>query len=418
MAPKVLILVTVCLAAFGANATADEDGVHRLERETLLGDWGGMKTSMRDSGIDVTARFTQFYQGLTSGDGDHDFEYGGKLDLFLNLDCGKLGLWDGVSLTIHGEANFGDNANFAGGTLLPVNTALTFPGIDGSDARDLTSVFFGKRIGDRTHLMTGKINMVDLAAGKPFMGGAGIDSFQNIAFTAPPSGLVPPVIFGALMGAQTGSASLTLAVYDPESALNRSGLEDPFDEGVSFLVGVDFPAEIDGRSGTYGVKAAASTRNGIDLRDIPGLLLPPEAQDQLREKGNPYFLAFAFDQYLFQSESNPRDGWGLFGQIGISDGNPTPISWSALVGIGGSSPLRGRNRDEFGIGLYHYALSSGLKDSLEPLIRIDDEQGLEIFYKREVTPWFLVSADFQVIDPFLRDRDTAIYCGLRAKLVL
>ncbi len=54
-----------------------------LERDTLAGDWGGGRTWLREHGISLQLRLTQFYQGLASGDGDHAFEYGGKADLLL-----------------------------------------------------------------------------------------------------------------------------------------------------------------------------------------------------------------------------------------------------------------------------------------------------------------------------------------------
>ena len=52
-----------------------------LERDTLTGDWGGGRTWLKEHGITLKPRLTQFYQGLTEGDGDHGFEYGGKADI-------------------------------------------------------------------------------------------------------------------------------------------------------------------------------------------------------------------------------------------------------------------------------------------------------------------------------------------------
>jgi carbohydrate-selective porin OprB len=98
-----------------------------LERDTLTGDWGSGRTWLKKHGITIKPRLTQFYQGMTSGDGDHSFEYGGKADLLLNADLSKLGLWKGLSLNVHAEYNFGKSVNQRGGTIMPVNTALMFP---------------------------------------------------------------------------------------------------------------------------------------------------------------------------------------------------------------------------------------------------------------------------------------------------
>ena len=80
-----------------------------LERETLTGDWGGSRTWLKERGISLEHRLTQFYQEQTAGDGDKDFEYGSKADLLLDADLDKLGFWKGFSLTVHAEYNFGQN---------------------------------------------------------------------------------------------------------------------------------------------------------------------------------------------------------------------------------------------------------------------------------------------------------------------
>ncbi len=385
-----------------------------LERDTLTGDWGGNRTWLQERGISFKPRLTQFYQGLASGDGDHGFEYGGKADLLLNLDAAKLGTWDGLSLTVHAEYNFGESANGRGGTLLPVNTALLFPGLDGADAFDLSSFFLAQKFSDSVSLMLGKINMVDIAAGKPFMGGAGIDAFQHIAFAAPPSGVVPPYIFGGILSVRTKPASLTLMIYDPVSAVNRSGLEHPFNEGVTFRVSVDVPVTIAGRSGHQGLAAAYSTQDGTDLSSLGDIILPPPGGGIVDIKNDRYHFAYLFDQFLYQSKENPTEGFGLFGQVAISDGNPNPLDWSVLAGVGGTGLIPGRSRDKWGVGFFYYSVSSALKRSLSPAVAIDDERGVEMFYNAALTPWFNLTADVQIIDPALNQNDTAVFAGLRA----
>ena len=82
-----------------------------LERDTLTGDWGGGRTWLKEHGITIKPRLTQFYQGMTAGEGDHGFEYGGKADLLFNAELSKLGLWKGLSLNVQAEYNFGESVN-------------------------------------------------------------------------------------------------------------------------------------------------------------------------------------------------------------------------------------------------------------------------------------------------------------------
>jgi len=380
--------------------------------DTLTGDWGGRRTLLKEEyGITLAPRLTQFYQGLSAGDGDHDFEYGGKADLMLNADLSKLGFWNGFSLTVHAEYNYGESINGAGGTLVPPNTALVFPGMEGSDAFDLSSVYFTQHFSKSVSLLFGKINMMDIAARTPFKGGAGIDSFWNLTFVAPPTGLVPPYLFGALLSVRTEPATFGLWIYDPNSVINKTGFEEPFANGVTIRGSVDFPVTIGGLSGHQGFVALYSTEDGTDLEDIGDTFLPPFPPPDIKDSA--YYFAYTFDQYLYRASENSKEGFGLFGQFGISDGNPTRLYWSALVGIGGTGLIiPGRSRDNWGIGYYYDTPSPDLKKSLSPLLTIRDEQGVEIFYNFAVTPGITVGVDLQVINPSLGE-DTVIIPGLR-----
>ena len=382
--------------------------------DTLTGDWGGRRTLLQEEyGITLAPRLTQFYQGLSAGDGDRDFEYGSKADLMLNADLSKLGFWNGFSVTVHTEYNFGESINGAGGTLVPPNTALVFPGMEGSDAFDLSSVYFTQHFSKSVSLLFGKINMMDIAARTPFKGGAGIDSFWNLTFVAPPSGLVPPYLFGALLSVRTEPATFGLWIYDPNSVINKTGFEEPFANGVTIRGSVDFPVTIGGLSGHQGLVALYSNEEGTDLNDIGDTFLPPWPPDSPDIKDNNYYFAYSFDQYLYRVSENSKEGFGIFGQFGISDGNPSRLYWSALVGIGGTGLIiPGRSRDNWGIGYYYDNPSPDLKKSLSPLLTIRDEQGVEIFYNFAVTPGITVGVDLQVINPSLGE-DTVIIPGLR-----
>jgi porin len=382
-----------------------------LEGDTLTGDWGGGRTWLKEHGFTIKPRLSQFYQGMTAGAGDQNFEYGGKADLLINADLARVGLWNGFSLTVHGEYNFGQSVNGRGGTIAPVNTALYFPGIIGPDRADLSSVYFGQRFGDDLSLFFGKIKMIDLAGARPFAGGAGIDSFWNIVFTAPPSGTVPPYLFGALLSVRTEPATFGFWVYDPNDMTNKSGLEYPFVDGITFRGTVEFPVTIAGSGGHQGLVATYSAKSGNDLGSLDDLLIPQWPND-IKTKNDRYYFAYTFDQYLYQSNKNPKEGFGLFGQFGISDGNPNRLYWSGHLGLGGTGLIPGRSRDNWGFGYYYAAPSNDLKDSLAAVLKIRDEQGVEIFYNFALTPWCTLGADLQIIRPSLAN-DQAVFLGLR-----
>ena len=49
-----------------------------LTRPALLDGPGSVKERLREQGVSLDLRWTQFYQGLTQGEGDHEWQYGGK----------------------------------------------------------------------------------------------------------------------------------------------------------------------------------------------------------------------------------------------------------------------------------------------------------------------------------------------------
>jgi porin len=405
-----------------------------LDRSALTGNWDGARDELAARGITLTPSVTQFYQGPTAGNTPHIFYYGGKAETFLDIDADKLGLLEGFSIHVHGEYNFGETPFPVGGTTLPNNTAMTFP-VANMDGGDLTSVYFTQRFGSDVSLSAGKINMFDAyAAAAKFSGGRGIEKFWNVAFVGPPTGTVPVSAFGAIGTFKVADpVTLTLMVYDPRDALNRTGFEDPFKDGVTGRGSVDFRSNLFGLGRRDSVTVAISNERATDLsavgdglrnvlgtvsflqaigirdelikaliaRSISGGFLSPFP---LPEKGEWYHAAYSFEQTLWQSQSDPSNAWGLFGQIGVSDGNPNSYKWEGLIGIGGTSPIPGRSNDKFGAGFYYYGYTDFLKppQGLYPLLKIGDEYGGEIFYNFAVTKWLRLTADFQVIAPAIK----------------
>ncbi len=301
MASKSLTLVTgvvpfACFALLSSEAwgqaTGDGNAVSRSagpagmslrDRPTLLDGPGSPKETLRQYGLDLDLSLTQFYQGLVAGDGSEEWQYGGKVDLVARLNGDKLGLWPGFSVNVHHEIVYGKNVNNLGdGSLLPINTALTFPenGTMGSD----TSLSLTQTLGARVSLSFGKFNMLDAASRTPLLGGGGIDTFQNVNLAAPVSGLVPPYIFGGSIALKTAPAAISLFAYDPRSAQNRTGFEDAFADGVTTMMNVTVPITLAGRTGYQGFKGIYSTKEGTNLSDVPELLLPPEAAGAVATK--------------------------------------------------------------------------------------------------------------------------------------
>lgn len=398
-----------------ASAAAEEVTEASLWSKPRLldGDW---RSDLAGHGISFDAWWTQFYQGSPHGKGIHSWQYGGKGDLFLTLDGAKLGLWQGLYITAHGELLYGEDANALGNrVLLPVNTAMGLPRLGGRD-QDF-SLVVTQAFNERVSVSFGKFNMLDVLAKTPLLGGGGIDGFQNIAFAAPITGVTPPYLVGANLTIKTDPVTWTAFVYDPRNAQNDDVLRHPFSDGATGMLTATIPYQLGGLNGFLGAKAIYSNQSKTDLADIPTLILPPDSQRFAGTKQGSWFLSASFQQYLVQSPDNPQQGWGIFGQIGVSDGNPNPIAWSALLGIGGTGFLSSREQDRWGIGYFRYSLGTDLRDGLKTVgVKLRDEQGIEAFYSIAVTPWFSVTGDLQIVQPVLASAQTAVTASLRTKV--
>jgi porin len=146
---------------------------------------------------------------------------------------------------------------------------------------------------------------------------------------------------------------------------------------------------------------------------VQGTLPPTALTKPIRGS---WWITYLFDQALWVDPADHTRNWGVFGNFGISDGKPNPIKWSAIAGIGGSSPISGRKHDTFGAGFYYLGYSDDFKNDARLVVPVRDERGLELFYNVGVTPWCHITADLQVNTPTLSHAESSLVLGLRTKI--
>jgi porin len=378
-----------------------------LTREKLLGDWGGSRRELGTRGVTLSLDFTQFFEWAPEGDDDRGFDYGGKLDFKVRSDLSTY-VAKGLSATSHVEFRYGDTPLLAGGTLLPTSAALLFPEAEGEHIK--VSALYGSYLFSPQFVLNfGRFDTVDLYV-KPFTGGEGIDKFMNMAFVAPPmwARTIPPVAEGVI--------GAFLKNYEPvvTVGLIESTEEGFFDNGATVMWDVRLPIKPFKQPGQYSVGGEFSSITATSLDQSKFALLPP-LNIPLEEEEGAWTLNATAHQYLAYDEGTKR-GWGAFGMFGVTDGNPNFIDVFAQAGFAGNVPLRGRERDTFGLGYYYSGLSGDLTDTLDPLIRIRKEQGFEIFYSFAPTGWSKLTADIQLVDPFLLGSETRIFFTVRWKI--
>ena len=405
MVTSVLLSALVAPVAFG-QATHESD---LLTRSALTGDWWGARSSLADHGVSLDLRHTSFYQGLASGTGGQGYEYGGKMDAFINLDSSKMGLWEGGEFRSHLEYSYGNAPTNLGGAIFSVNTALYWP-VDTPDELVATSLNFTQKVGDRSSIALGKFNPVDVYASHPFYGGWGIDRFMNIVLVAPPSGLIPVVFMGVLATIETEPVTWTIIVADPNDRTNDYLPGDLFSDGVLMAANATRVTALAGRRTTYGITGLYSTAEGADYSSVGGAV-------GTSTKSGAYNVNIQFTHNLQESSEQPNAAWGFYLKAAIADGNPNYIQRSLIVGIGGKALFFGRPQDSFGVGAYYYDLSDTLQDELNPVLTdFRDEAAIEAFYSWAVTPWLQIGANIQYINPARGFHEHALVPSLRMQI--
>ena len=65
---------------------------------------------------------------------------------------------------------------------------------------------------------------------------------------------------------------------------------------------------------------------------------------------------------------------------------------------------------------FYNALNSDFQNAFSMVSPIGDVQGGEVYYNAQITPWFHLTADLQVVEPAVQAEDTALVLGLRGKI--
>ena len=417
-----LLLSAVAARAFAGDAPpASAFGGSILERSKLTGDWWGVRDVASSNGVAVDVKLTQFYQSVASGGNAQNAEYGGKIDYYLNLDGEKAGLWEGFNLTMHTETRYGKDINGASGMFTFGNFNMAFPKA-GEDVTGVTRLILSQSVSDNVRVFAGKINSLDDFS-LNFTSRNGVDRFMNSAAVANiiNARTVPYSTYGAgfTVFSEKGTA-FTFQVRDSDDHATRTDLDKLFAHGEVLSGLVKIPVTIGGLPGdqNFGFNWSSRKFTSVDpasYENVPGQnIAAPE------ESGS-WAAWWTFHQYLVVSKSDPKVGWGVFGIAGISDGNPNPVRWNTTFGIGGNSFIPGRNRDTFGVAGFYIGLSGEYKDLLSssaapPGLSQQDEQGIEIFYNVELTPWCHLTGDVQIVDPSTRSVDTTVLTGLRLNI--
>ena len=130
---------------------------------------------------------------------------------------------------------------------------------------------------------------------------------------------------------------------------------------------------------------------------FPNLLVPTQPANRASSS---WTLSYSFDQYFWQPNGDPKHGVGVFFAFGASDGNPDPIQYAFLAGIGGKGVMPSRPDDTFGIGLARTQFSNSFLPFLRQQFNLglQREDAIETYYNAAITGWMNVTTDLQIVN--------------------
>src|SRR5689334_19227090 len=98
-------------------------------RTQLTGDWKGERTDLAGHGWFFDAYTTSVYQNVMSGGLKTGSSFVQNIQLSVNLDTGRAGLWSGGLLHLTAQSRYGDSPDntFTAGSALPQYTGLVLP---------------------------------------------------------------------------------------------------------------------------------------------------------------------------------------------------------------------------------------------------------------------------------------------------
>ena len=378
----------------------------------LTGDWGGTRTELANKGYTFDPLWTHIYMDPVAGNFNTSGKSYGKAELFFDANGAKAGWGFPLGVHAHLEYRYGDTILGVASTINPIVVSNLTPGPKGS-VFAITGLNFTAPLSKNVRAQIGKINLLDVGKDTPYRGGRGIDRFLNAAFTGPviQARVIPTITLGGIFNyigkiGEGRPAITTLGIFDVTASNTTTGLDHPFDKGVSLMGGLLLPGTKPGM-GTHNLTLFYSTKDRASLNDIPNVILPPLQDAEKRKRS--WVFVYDYSQPLAKK-------WGWFGNIALSDGKINAYRIAANIGVGGDGVFTSRPHDKFGAGLFYTNPSRDVQDLLKPLFATQDEFGSEIFYDFAVTDWFRIGPDFQVIEPIRKNANTVVVIGVRGQL--
>jgi porin len=417
-----LLAAPITAAAQDADAAAAPPPTGLWERDTLTGDWGGLRTSLEEKGLKLGLNYIGEVLGNPAGGASHGAIYEGRLEMIADLDLEKAMGWTGGlfhvnAYQIHGR---GLSANYLG------NNLLTASNFEASRATRLFDLWLQQELFDGL----ASVRVGQIAADDEFIISQYGATFINATFGWPGFLAVNAVSGGPAYPLSTPGARVTVApskqlsfsaaVFNGDPAGPGPGNpQDRDPSGTSFRIGdgaftiaeaayaINQEKDATGLPATFKLGGFYHTGRFADPReDDTGLsLADPASSGRPATRHTHFGFYLVGDQMIWRKPTTTDQGLGLFVRVA---GDPSPgnqIKFYADGGLSYKGLLPDRADDVLGVAVAYAKLSNEVRgfdgdsnrfnDTHRPIR--DFETVLEVTYKAQMAPWWTIQPDLQFI---------------------
>jgi len=403
------------------------DGLNRST--AVLGDMGGLRSSLARRGITLGIQETSEYLGNVSGGTSKGFQYDGLTTITMQVNTQRaFGLYGGLfnvsALNIHGTNLSADN----------LSTLQTASGIEADRGTRLWELWYDQKFLDEDRL---DVKIGQQSLDQEFMVSTNALYFVNTMFGWPmlPSADLPgggPAYPLSALGARVAvrpvdGVQILAGVFsatpvsrpdgDPQ-VVNHNGLSFPVGHGTMSIVEAQFsypslgsmvePDEKPALGWTYRIGAWYNSQQFADQRyDTDGNSL---ADPNSNGTGRPHHGDYAFyavaDHLVWRDSLDPNRTVALFGRLmwtPLKDRNLIDMSLNA--GMVFHSPFRYRTDDTFGVGVGYAHVSRQASDLDRDTNAFNGttspvrgaEKFIELTYQYQFKPWMQIQPDIQYV---------------------
>jgi porin len=396
------------------------------DRTQLTGAWGGTRTALARHGWFFDAYSTSTYQDVSSGGLKTGGIFVQNVQLSVNVDTGRAGLWPGGVVHFTAQARYGAEPQntFTVGSYVPQDTSFVLPDPLRSHNVYPSEYYLAQALSKTFSLVLGKISDVFIPD-QTLFGDSYKYYFANFNLNKNPmtTNFYHPTALAALaVWTPTPTVALGGGVLDTETEPNTLG-HDAFNHVNLYLTSI-ISYKIDGLPGQLSPAFNYSNKPKVDLESPYTQLSPaqiPQAVGALvgspLNAGLPYnykpdswFAIMNFSQYLYVMEDSasvdaklksgqPLRGVGFFGRVGYAPEATNTVTRDASLALFARGLLGHRSYDSFGVGAWYNQISRDLKDSVSQLtadtVPVNDEKGVEVFYDFALTPAIHITPSYQ-----------------------